>query len=61
VGDHWNADSESSSPLDFLLLHAMWALFGRLLSHKVISVISIACDFTTKSFMQARPAPPPMK
>jgi hypothetical protein len=29
VVDHWSSDVESSSPLDFLLLHAMWTPFGR--------------------------------
>jgi hypothetical protein len=39
----------SSSSLDFLSLHALWAPFGRLMSCKIMSTISVACDFTTKS------------
>jgi hypothetical protein len=49
VVDHWTSGVESSSPLDFLLLHAVWAPFGRLMSHKIMSIISASCDFTTKS------------
>src|SRR5215470_14247535 len=48
VVDHWTSDVESNSPLDFLLLHALWTPFGRLMSYKIISIISVACDFTTK-------------
>src|SRR5438093_6715564 len=49
VVDHWTSDVESSSPLDFLLLHAMWTPFGCLMSYKIRPIISVACDFTTKS------------
>src|SRR5438552_12846136 len=49
VVDHWTSDVESSSPLDFRLLHAMWTPFGCLMSYKIRPIISVACDFTTKS------------
>src|SRR2546422_5046887 len=49
VVDHWTSDVESSSPLDFLLLHAMWTPCGCLMSYEIMSIISVACDFTTKS------------
>src|SRR2546429_7898349 len=49
VVDHWTSDVESSSPLDFRLLHAMWTPFGCLMSYKIRPIISAACDFTTKS------------
>ena len=32
VVDHWASAAESISPLDFLSLHAIWTLFGRLIS-----------------------------
>src|SRR5712675_2324186 len=49
VVDHWTSAVESSSPLDFLSLYAMWTPFGRLINYKIMSTISVACDFTTKS------------
>src|SRR5438552_19156473 len=49
VVDHWTSDVESSSPLDFRLLNAMWTPFGCLMSYKIRPIISVACDFTTKS------------
>src|SRR5882672_11106474 len=49
VVDHWTSDVESSSPLDFRLLHAMWTPFGCLMSYKIRPIISVVCDFTTKS------------
>src|SRR5712691_10761605 len=49
VVDHWTSDVESSSHLDFLFLHAIWTPFGRLISCKITSIISMSCDFTTKS------------
>ena len=49
VVDHWTADVESSSPLDFLSLHAMWVPCGCLMRYKITSKISVGCDFTTKS------------
>jgi hypothetical protein len=42
VVNHWLSAVESSSPLDFLSLHAMWTLFGRLIGHKIMSIISVA-------------------
>ena len=49
VVDHWTSAVESSSLLDFLSLYAMWTPFGRLINYKIMSTISVACDFTTKS------------
>src|SRR6266496_366155 len=49
VVDHWTSGVESNSLLDFLLRHALWTPFGRLMSCKMMSIISVACDFTTKS------------
>src|SRR6266853_4015948 len=49
VVDHGTSAVESSSPLEFLSLHAMWTPFGRLISYKIMSTISVGCDFTTKS------------
>jgi hypothetical protein len=57
VVDHWTSDGESSSPLDFLLLHAMWAPFGRLMSHKIMSIISVTCDFTINPGESENPQP----
>ena len=48
VVDHRTSDVESNSPLDFLLRHTLWTPFGRLISCRITSIISIACDFTTK-------------
>src|SRR5947207_5738874 len=45
VVDYGTSDVESSSTLDFPLLHAMWTLFGRLMSCKIMSMISVVCDF----------------
>src|SRR5882724_8528450 len=39
VVDHWTSDVESSSPLDFRLLHAMWTPFGCLMSYKIRPII----------------------
>src|SRR5262247_3371671 len=36
-------------PLDFLWWHDLWTPFGCLISCKRRSIISVACDFTTKS------------
>ena len=49
VVGYWTSAVESSSPLDFLSLHAMWTPFGRLISYRIASIISMGCDFTTKS------------
>ncbi len=49
VVDHWASAVESSSPLDFLSLHAVWTLLGRLIGYKIMSILSVGCDFTTKS------------
>jgi len=49
VVDHWTSAVESSSPLDFLSLHATWTPSGRLISYKIMSIISASCDFTIKS------------
>src|SRR6266446_298726 len=49
VVDHWTSAVESSSPLDVLSLHAMWTPCGRLICYKIMSIISVGCDFTTKS------------
>src|SRR5207302_420082 len=49
VVDHRTSSVESSLPLDFLSLHAMWTPFGGLMSCKIMSIISVCCDFTTKS------------
>jgi hypothetical protein len=49
VVDHWTLDIESNSPLDFLLRYALWMPFGRLTSYRIMSIISEAWDFTTKS------------
>src|SRR5712664_886316 len=49
VVDHWTSAVEGSSHLDFLSLHAMWTTFGGLISYKIMSIISVGCDFTTKS------------
>src|SRR2546423_5948489 len=46
---YWTADIESNAPLDFLLRHALETPFGCLISCKIMSIVSIACDFTTKS------------
>src|SRR4030095_7362881 len=47
--DHLTSAVESSSPLDVLSLHVMWTPCGRLISYKIMSIISVGCDFTTKS------------
>src|SRR6266852_3891865 len=49
VVDHWPPAVESSLPLDFPSVHAMWTLFGHLIGYKIMSIISESCDFTTKS------------
>ncbi len=49
VVDHWTSAVEGSSHLDFLSLHAMWTTFGGLISYKIMSIISVGCDFTTQS------------
>jgi hypothetical protein len=49
VVDYWASAVESSSALDFLSLHAVWALLGRLTDYKIMSILSVGCDFTTKS------------
>ena len=46
---HWPSEVESTAPLDFLLRHGLWTPFGCLMSCKIRSIISVACDFTTKS------------
>jgi hypothetical protein len=48
----WTADVESTAPLDFLLRHDLWTPFGCLTSCNRRSIISVVCDFTTKSFMK---------
>src|SRR5438094_4772036 len=49
VVDHWTSAVDSSSRLDFLSLHALWTPCGRLRSYKIMSIISVGCDFATKS------------
>src|SRR5947199_3813309 len=54
VVDHWTSGVESNSLLAFLLRHALWTPFGRLMSCKmmsckILSRISVPCDFTTQS------------
>src|SRR2546426_375899 len=49
VVSHWTSDVESNSPLDVLWRHALWTPFRRLMSCKIMSIISVACNFTTKS------------
>jgi hypothetical protein len=49
VVDQWVSNVESSSPRDFLLLHDLWTTFRHLLWSQIISAISTAWDFTTKS------------
>src|SRR5437764_12621891 len=49
VVDHWTSAVDSSSRLDVLSLHALWTPCGRLRSYKIISIISVGCDFATKS------------
>src|SRR5215467_2047589 len=46
---HWTADVESTAPLGVLLRHNLWIPFWCLISCKIRSIISVACDFTTKS------------
>src|SRR4029453_18997656 len=46
---HWTSDVESTAPLDVLLRHDLWTPFWCLISCKIRSIISVACDFTTKS------------
>jgi hypothetical protein len=46
---HWTSDVESTASLAFLLRHDLWTPFGCLMSCKIRSIISAACDFTTKS------------
>src|SRR5262249_12070376 len=48
-GSQWTSDVESTAPLDVLLRHDLWTPFWCLMSFKVRSIISVACDFTTKS------------
>src|SRR2546430_16965749 len=45
VVDHGASAVESSSPLDFLSLHAMWTTFGGLIIYEIMSIISVGCDF----------------
>ena len=44
---HGTADGESNAPLDSLWRHARWTPFGCLISCKIMSIISVICDFTT--------------
>src|SRR2546421_4060298 len=46
---YWTADVESNAPLDFLLRHALETPFGRLMICKIMSIVLMTCDFTTKS------------
>ena len=46
---HWSSEVESTALLDFLLRHGLWTPFGGSMSCKIRSIISAACDFTTKS------------
>ena len=46
---HWPSEVESTAPLDFLLRHGLWTPFGCLMSCKIRSIISVACDCATKS------------
>ena len=49
VVDHETSAVESSSSLDFLTLHALLIPCGRLIGYKIMSIISVGSDFTTKS------------
>src|SRR4029453_12804527 len=49
VVDHWTSAVDSSSPLDFLSIHAMWIPCGRLRSYKIMSIIPGGYNFTTPS------------
>jgi hypothetical protein len=49
VVDQWTSAVESSSPLDFLSLHTMRTPFGCLISYRIMSILSVGCDFTTQS------------
>jgi hypothetical protein len=42
VVDRWTSEMKSSSSLDFLVLYSVWTTFGRLMSDKITSVISMA-------------------
>src|SRR5262249_19697372 len=46
---HWTSDVESTAPLGVLLRHNLWIPFWCLISCKIRSIISVICDFTTKS------------
>src|SRR5215813_8717896 len=43
------SDVESTAPLGVLLRHDLWTPFWCLISCKIISIILMVCDFTTKS------------
>ena len=47
---HWTSDVESTAPLGVLLRHDLWTPFWCLISCKIRSIISVACDFTTQSW-----------
>ena len=49
VVNRWASDVESGSHLDLLLQDDVWTTCGRLMSCKIMSMISTAWDFTTKS------------
>ena len=49
VAAHWTSDVESTAPLGVLLRHDLWTPFWCLISCKIRSIISVVCDFTTKS------------
>src|SRR5215510_16105611 len=46
---YWTSDVEGTAPLDFLLRHALWTPSAYLMSCRIMSIISVVCDFTTKS------------
>src|SRR5215813_5589994 len=46
---YWTSDVKSTASLDFLWRHDLWTPFGCPMSCKIRSIISAACDFTTKS------------
>ena len=46
---HWTSDVESTAPLGVLLRHNLWIPSWCLISCKIRSIISVTCDFATKS------------
>src|SRR4029450_5652574 len=56
---HWTSDVESTTRLHVLLRHDLWTPFWCLMSCKIRSIISVACDCTTKSSMKTCVFTPP--